>query len=693
MILNRALKIASLGVLLLLVFEPRSQAVGSIPQGGGQRIDDAALRKADSRKGDWITHGRTYDEGRFSPLDQINTTSVKRLALAWFFETETTRGLEATPLVVDGVLYTTGNWSVVYALEARTGKQIWRYDPQVPRQHGAKACCDVVNRGVAIYRGKVFVGTLDGRLVALDARTGSPVWDVATVEMGREYTITGAPRVVKGKVIIGNGGAEYGVRGYVSAYDAETGRRIWRCYTVPGDPSQPFESKAMEMAATTWKGEWWKIGGGGTAWDSMAYDPELNLLYIGTGNGSPWNANLRSKGGGDNLFLSSILALRPDSGELVWHYQVNPGDSWDYTATQHMILADLVIAGRERKVLMQAPKNGFFYVLDRKTGKLISAEPFVNVTWAKGIDPANGRPLENPGVRYESAGALIKPGPLGAHNWQPMSFSPKTGLVYIPAQDTSFYYSQATNFQYRPGFWNTGVGFGTPPGGSRETPRGHLLAWDPVAQAERWRVPYQVMWNGGTLATGGGLVFQGTGDGRVVAYSADKGELLWEFKYSAGIIGSPVTYEIDGVQYLSLMAGWGGAGASSAPSVGRQPLSGRVLTFALDATAKLPTVLATNTTTLPAIEFTASKETVDQGRSVYAQNCAACHGANAAGGGSAPDLRRSAPPVFEAYQKIVLEGSLATGGMPSFKQVLKPGEVEAIRFFVLSRRAELSSAK
>ncbi len=692
MILNRTLKIVLLSVSLFLVFELRSQAVRPIQQGVAQRIDDAALREANSRKGDWITHGRTYDERRFSPLDQINLTSVKRLALAWFFDAQTTRGLEATPLVVDGVLYTTGNWSVVYALDARTGKQIWRHDPQVPRQHGSKACCDVVNRGVAIYRGKVFAGTLDGRLVALDARTGSPVWEVATVDPAREYTITGAPRVIKGKVVIGNGGAEYGVRGYVSAYDAETGRRIWRSYTVPGDPSQPFESKAMEMAARTWKGEWWKIGGGGTAWDSMAYDPELDLLYVGTGNGSPWNANLRSKGGGDNLFLSSILALRPDSGELVWHYQVNPGDSWDYTATQHMILADLVIGGRDRKVLMQAPKNGFFYVLDRKTGKLISAEPIVGVTWAKAIDKSTGRPQENPGVRYESAGALIKPGPLGAHNWQPMSFSPKTGLVYIPAQEASFYYSQATNFQYRPGFWNTGVGFGTPPAGSRETPRGHLLAWDPIAQVERWRVPYQIMWNGGTLATAGDLVFQGTGDGRVVAYGAEKGELLWEFKYGAGIIGSPVTYELDGIQYLTIMAGWGGAGASSTSSAPQQPTPGRVLTFALDGTAKLPMLLAANPVVPPAIEFTASKEAIDQGRSVYAQHCAICHG-QSAGGGSAPDLRRSAAAIFEAYPKIVLEGSLVTGGMPSFKQVLKPAEVEAIRFFILSRRAELSSAK
>jgi len=655
----------------------------------GKKIDDAALRNIEARPGDWLTHGRNYGETRFSPLKQISDGNVSKLGLAWSFDTNTNRGLEATPLIVDGVMYTTGSWSMVFAIEAHTGKQLWQYDPQVPRNYGTKACCDVVNRGVAFYRGKVYLGTLDGRMVALDAATGKVVWEVVTVDQSKPYTITGAPRVVKGKVVIGNGGAEYGVRGYVTAYDAETGKLAWRFYTVPGDPSQPFESPAMEKAAKTWKGEWWKVGGGGTAWDSMAYDPELDLLYVGTGNGSPWNPQLRSKGEGDNLYLSSILALRPDTGELVWHYQTTPGDAWDYTATQHMILADLNISGRQRQVLMQAPKNGFFYVLDRKTGELISAEPYIPTTWAKGIDKQTGRPIENPGVRYENSPVPQKPGPLGGHNWQPMSYNPQTGLVYIPAQENAFYYGQMPDFQYRPGTWNTGVNFGISTEVPKELFPGHLLAWDPVAQKERWRAQYPMMWNGGLLSTAGNLVFQGTSDGRFVAYSADKGAKLWEVKVGTGIIASPVTYEVGGVQYVSIMAGWGGSFALTGGSIGLPATPGRLLTFALNGKQQLPEAIALKMPEVTPIESKASAATVAKGAVLFAQNCAVCHGVVAFGGGGVlPDLRFSRPAIFDSYQKIVLDGALSDVGMPSFKQWLKPEEVDAIRAYVISRRAE-----
>jgi quinohemoprotein ethanol dehydrogenase len=464
--MTRQIKVALVVLLGCTTFvqTPLAQKKARTPTAKGARlIDDAALRKADERRGDWITHGRTYSETRFSPLNQINAGNIKQLGLAWSFDTDTTRGLEATPIIVDGVMYTTGSWSVVFALDARTGRQLWKWDPQVPRSFGYKACCDVVNRGVAVYKGKVYVGTLDGRLVALDADSGKPLWEVVTVDQSLPYTVTGAPRVVKGKVLIGNGGAEMGVRGYISAYDAETGKMAWRFYTVPGDPSKPFESPAMERAAKTWSGEWWKIGGGGTVWDSMAYDPELDLLYIGTGNGSPWNREIRSSGTGDNLYLSSIVALKPETGEMVWHYQTTPGDSWDYTATQHIILADLDIGGRNRKVLMQAPKNGFFYVIDRKNGELLSAQAYVPISWAKEVDKQTGRPVENPGVRYKDSAAFIKPGPLGGHNWQPMSYNPQTGLVYIPAQDTLFVYS------LRIRSFNTGPAHGTPESISRSS--------------------------------------------------------------------------------------------------------------------------------------------------------------------------------------------------------------------------------
>ena len=606
---------------------------------GAKAIDDAALRNAEARSAEWITHGRTYSEARFSPLTQINAANVKSLGVAWAFDTDTTRGLEASPIIVDGKLFTTGSWSVVFAIDARSGKQLWKWDPKVPGAYGQRACCDVVNRGVAVYKGKVYVGTLDGRLVALDAETGKLLWQVVTVDQKKPYTITAAPRVVKGKVIIGNGGAEFGVRGYVSAYNADSGKLVWRFYTVPGDPSKPFESPALERAAKTWTGEWWKIGGGGTVWDSLAYDSELDLLYVGTGNGSPWNREIRSPGGGDNLYLSSILALRPDTGELVWHYQTTPGDSWDFTATQHMILADLEIGGRPRKVLMQAPKNGFFYVLDRQTGELLSAEAYTKISWAKGVDKTTGRPIEDPAARYRDSVNFLQPGPLGGHNWQPMSFNPQTGLVYIPAQEPFFAYAQDKKFQYKPGAWNTAIDFTILKDPPPLVPRGHLLAWDPVAQKERWRVQYNLMWNGGTLTTAGNLVFQGTSDGRFVAYSADKGEKLWEVGVGTGVIAPPVTYELDGVQYVAVMAGWGGAfpltGGAAIPGMA---LPGRLLVFGALNAKPFPEAIAQKPKRRRGDHFRRRARTRRSGGRVVCANGARCVTVSArSAGGVLPD--------------------------------------------------------
>jgi quinohemoprotein ethanol dehydrogenase len=693
--MNRSLKFLTLLLCCCTIFLQTLLAqknTRTTTANGAKAIDDAALRNADARAGEWITHGRNYSETRFSPLSQINAGNVKQLGLAWSFDTETTRGLEATPIIAGGVMYTTGSWSVVLALDARTGKQLWKWDPQVPRTFGQKACCDVVNRGVALYKGKVYVGTLDGRLAALDAQTGKPVWDIVTVDQSLPYTITGAPRVVKGKVLIGNGGAEMGVRGYLSAYDAETGKLSWRFYTVPGDPSKPFESPALERAAKTWNGEWWKIGGGGTVWDSMAYDPELDLLYVGTGNGSPWNREIRSPGGGDNLYLSCIVALKPETGELVWYYQTTPGDAWDFTATQHIILADLDIAGRKRKVLMQAPKNGFFYVIDRTNGELLSAQPYVQISWAKEVDMKTGRPVESPGMRYEKAPAFMKPGPLGGHNWQPMSFNPQTGLVYIPAQDTLFVYSPDRKFQYRPGTWNTGIDFSIFKEPGPLMP-GFLLAWDPVNQKERWRVPYKSFWNGGTLTTAGDLVFQGTADGRLVAYSADKGEKVWEATIGTGIIASPVTYELDGVQYVSIMCGWGGAfPLVGGDGMGSAPVAGKLLTFALNGKQPLPDIAARNRTVTP-VGVTASPETLEAGATLFAQWCSVCHGIGVAGGGATADLRYSHPATFDKYRDIVLDGKYQGTGMPSFRKWLTSEDVDAIRAYVLTRRAALADKK
>ncbi|HTY92240.1 MAG TPA: PQQ-binding-like beta-propeller repeat protein, partial [Steroidobacteraceae bacterium] len=339
-----------------------------------QPVDTARLLAAGGEGDNWLTYGRTYDEHRFSPLQQINAGNVAGLKPAWHFDLPVdARAQESTPLVIDGVMYVTAAWSRVFALDAATGALKWTFDPQVPGHTGVNACCDVVNRGLAAWQGRVYLGTLDGRLIALDTASGKPVWDVSTIPAGSRYTITGAPRIVKGKVIIGNGGGEESGRGYVSAYDADSGKLVWRFYTVPGKPGVRDGAASDEilarLASRTWRGQWWQGGGGGTVWDAMAYDPQLDLLYFGTDNGGPWNKKFRSPGTSDDLFITSIIAVRPDTGEYVWHFQNSPGEMWDYSATQSLVLADLTIDGQARHVIMQAPKNGYFYVLDRQTGK------------------------------------------------------------------------------------------------------------------------------------------------------------------------------------------------------------------------------------------------------------------------------------------------------------------------------------
>jgi len=532
--------------------------------------------------GEWLSYGRDYAETHHSPLNQITTQNVSRLGLAWATEVGSEGKIETTPLVSNGVLYGTSTYSAVYAIDIRSGRLKWQWDPALVRggfeSSGPRFCCGPVNRGVALYQGRVYVGLLDGRLVALDAENGAVVWAVQTTPTNSDYSITGAPRIVKGNVIIGNGGGEYGVRGYVTAYDAATGKQAWRFHIVPGDPAKGFENLAMEMAAKTWNGEWWKYGGGGTPWDGIAYDAEADLVYIGTGNGSPWNADHRSPGGGDNLFLSSIVALRAGTGEYVWHYQTTPGDNWDYNAAQSMILADLTIDGRVRKVIMQAPKNGFFYVLDRITGEFISGQPFANVTWATGIDQETGRPIEASNARYGVEPVLLSPSPTGAHHWPPMAFNPATGLVYFPGQQTASYFARVESFDFREGQWNTGTVRGPGAFASRPQPlpptpprTGFIVAWDPIAQKERWRI--EVTPSGGMLSTAGNLVFSSDSSGRFMALNAETGQVLWEQRLQAGGVATPITYELDGRQYIAVMAGTSNA---------------RVFSFALDATGVMP---------------------------------------------------------------------------------------------------------
>jgi len=558
-------------------------------------VDDHALVNTGKKADEWLMNGRDYNEQRYSPLNQIDASNVSKLGLAWYYDTGSDRGtVETTPIVSNGVMYATLPWSVVVALDARTGKEKWRWDSKIPHMNfppgsagnpnkvreGPSVCCGPANRGVAIYDGKVYVGTLDSRLVALDQESGQLVWEVQTIDKNADYSITGAPRIAKGKVIIGNAGGEYGVRGFVTAYDAKTGKQIWRFYTVPGDPSKPFENKAMEAAAKTWAGEWWKLGGGGNVWDGITYDPELNMVYIGIGQGGPWVQGFRDPMTKDNLYLCSIVALKADTGEYVWHFQTTPADEWDYDAVQQMTLADIKIDGKMRHVIMQAPKNGYFYVLDRKTGKFISGAPYVKVTWSTGLDPKTGRPHEAPGMRYEKAPIEASPGPAGGHAWQAMSYNPNTGLVYIPALDSTFKYIATTEFKPELGVYNWGIVFRPPPplpgGAAGELPappanQAFLTAWSPVTEKEVWRAVG--MNGGGTVTTAGNLVFGASGSGDFVAFSADKGEKLWSAKLMPGL-ANPATYMIDGKQYVSVLSGRGG--------------KARIYTFTLDGTVPIP---------------------------------------------------------------------------------------------------------
>jgi quinohemoprotein ethanol dehydrogenase len=657
------------------------------------QVDHARLLAADAHPGQWMSVGRTYDEQRFSPLTQINPATVGRLGLAWFADIQTERGMEASPLVVDGVLYNVQPWNVVTAYDAKTGRVLWSYDPQVPLRFGRLACCDIVSRGLAAWNGKIYVATLDGRLIALDARTGEPVWSTLTVDNSKGYTITGAPRVFDGKVVIGNGGAEIGVRGYVSAYDAETGAQLWRWHTVPGNPADGFENAAMAMAAATWTGEWWKAGGGGTVWDSLAYDPELNLVYIGTGNGSPWAYKWRSPGGGDNLFLASIVALRADTGEYVWHYQTVPGEQWDYTATQQMILADIAIGGRTRQVLMQAPKNGFFYVLDRATGELISAEKIVPINWASGIDRATGRPIENPAARYGVTPVMVSPGAGGAHNWNPMAFSPLTGLVYVPVTETYMAYGLAETWDpARGGLGTSFTGFDAERKAIAEYADAHskgwLSAWHPATQREVWRGPIEQKGSGGVLVTAGNLVFQGTIGTTFAAYRADTGEKVWEMPVQQVPIAAPIAYEVDGEQYIAVNAGWGGGLAHVERSQYTQLFLSkpRLLVFKLGGTARLPP-LPPESMQVPELvappALTGTPGQVALGERLYGENCALCHGTAARGG--VKDLRHMMPATHAAFLDIVLGGTRAANGMASFADVLDREEAEAIHHYLISR--------
>jgi len=518
-----------------------------------------------------------------------------------------------------------------------------------------------------------------------------PVWDVQTTPKDGPYAITGAPRIAKGRVFIGNAGSEYAVRGYVSAYDADTGKLIWRTYTVPGDPSQPFESEAMRKAAATWSGEWWKAGGGGTVWDTMVYDPETDFVFFGTGNGSPWYDRLRSKG--DNLYIASIVALRADTGEQVWAYQTTPGDNWDYDATQPLMLATLAIDGQQRRVLMQANKNGFFYELDPATGKLISAKPYAEMNWATGID-ANGRPIENAEVRALKDATIVKPSSAGAHNWYPLSFNPATGLVYMATLDATTIQAVTANWKINMHDQTTGLDRGYI-GPVRKQwlafkPAGKLVAWNPATQTEAWHVDLPDPGSGGTLSTAGDLVFQGRADGKLIAYRATDGKAIWEFDAGIGIMAPPMTYEAGGKQYIAVLAGWGGPEVLGNRATGKGKVGpGKLLAFALDGKATLPPYEHVDKPVpTPTFQLAASRADVEKGRILYATFCARCHGGDVVSGGEVPDLRYATEGTHQKFQEIVRGGALRELGMPSFAEDVTAEQVRLIESYVLQRERE-----
>ncbi len=643
---------------------------------------------------DWRSHGGGTDESGYSALDQIDVGNVNKLGLAWSLDLPGEASLEATPLEVGGTLYFTGSYSAVYAVDAVSGRLLWRYDPEIWRYPAKTHIVFPVNRGCAFADGRIFVGTLDGRLIALDAKTGKLQWSVDTLSPGSMNSSTGAPLAFRDKVLIGNGGADYGARGFVTAYDQKTGKQAWRFYTAPGSPEQNAGDPAMEAAAKTWSGKYWKTGTGGTAWNGLTFDPALGRVYIGTGNSGPYDPAVRSpevKGAnGDNLYLASIVALDADTGKYVWHYQVNPREAWDYKATAGMILATIPVDGRPRRVLMQAPTNGFFYVLDRETGKLISAEKIGKVTWAQRIDLTTGRPVENPNIRYETGVTEMWPSQLGTHNWQPMAFSPKTGLVYIPAMQLGTRWSREAG----PGDVKFKGVVANPIIADADDAKGTLLAWDPIAQKAAWRVPRDMMWNGGTLATAGNLVFQGTADGFLSGYDARSGKVLWRFDAGLGIVSAPISFAVGGRQYVSVLVGYGGntfgAGLLYAGwKFGAQPR--RLLTFAVGRHAKLAPSAPRDMQLHPVDDpsFRIDEASLDQGHRLFVMHCALCHGPNVASSATAaPDLRESGLAMDpQAIRAVLHDGALERQGMPRF-ETLSDREVSQIASYIRAKARE-----
>jgi quinohemoprotein ethanol dehydrogenase len=696
---------------------PNGQSSAAVHKFG--QVDEARLAKANQEPDQWFTPGRDRAGSYYSPLSSINSGNVGRLGFAWDYKLGTTRGLEATPVVVDGVMYTTGNWGRVYALDAASGRELWTYDPQGDGQWGRYACCDAVNRGLAAWGGRIYVVSLDGYLHGIDAQTGQRIWRVDTLperrEKGFHYFVTGAPVLAGELIVIGNGGADFkGGRGSVSAYDLQSGAFKWRFYTVPRDPRLgPEEQQHLEAAVKTWpSGYDWTIGGGGTAWDGLAYDPDLRLVYLGTGNASPYHGESDRAYQGDQLFTASIIAVHVDTGEMAWYYQEVPGDSWDYDSTSKLTLADLQIDGRIRKVIMHAPKDGYFYVLDRATGEFLTGKPFVYINWTKGLDLKTHRPIKEPAADWGSAPALVYPSAFGAHSWQPMSFSPKTGLVYVPVIDAPMVYVNTSrrragliegNFElafffpedYDPKELESLYGqlplleTLSPDRMSSPRSRGLIRAIEPLSGQVVWEQQTASRWDGGVLSTGGNLAIQGDAAGYLNVYAADSGQLLKRIDVGTSILAAPMTYRVNGIQHVSVMAGYGG-GALYLPfpkdsAAYRYGNDGRIVTFRLDGgvTPKPPPAKDLQVTPPPR---EGSATTIAQGEVLYNRYCSRCH---AFGRALLPDLRRLPPEVHGIFYDIVLRGAYQARGMARWDDVLSREDVSAIHAYLVDQAWQL----
>jgi quinohemoprotein ethanol dehydrogenase len=681
--------VALIGALMLVLVA----TVAAIDGGIDPRLGHPA-------PGEWPSDGRDYTAQRYSPLTQIDASNVSSLGLAWYDDLDTLRGVEATPIYADGVLYNSLPFNVIKAYDAKNGRVLWAYDPKVPREMARYACCEPDSRGLAMWHGLIVIATLDGRLIGLDKTSGKPAWTTQVLPSTMPYTITGAPRVFGDMVVIGNSGGDLGVRGFVAAFDAATGKKRWKFFLTPnpeGKPDGEASDPIMPMVRKTWSDEglWKQLGGGANPWDSIAYDPELKLVYVGTGNSSPHSQFYRSPGGGDNLFVCSIVALHAEDGSYAWHYQMIPGEEWDYTCTSSIVSADLKIGGKTRKVIMQAPKGGFFYVLDRKTGKLISGKSYVKVNWTLGLD-ANGRPIDNPAARYGEEPALVYPGPGGAHNWFPMAYSPRTKLAYFPAYQSGFVYARQPNWTPQPFRSNSGWGgFSGPALQKRmalqkeadKDEKAMLVAYDPVKQAIAWSVPLPRHGNGGVFVTASDLVFEGTTKQTFAAFDARTGKQLWEFPTQSAPVAGGITYEVDGEQYIAINAGWGGGAAQVERGAGielpRAPA--RLLVFKLGGSKTLPPLAKAEPIPQPP-PLRASEADIQAGAQLFADTCSGCHGREAVGG--VKDLRHMTAETHAKFKDIVLGGLYTDKGMASFKDLLTDKQAGQIHDYLIARANE-----